>query len=134
MFYQTLAQTAVALFVLFAGAARARIVTAHFTFAGLRRQILGCGFIIALMAELLHLRQALGPLGSLLLGEHLLVQARAEHGHGRDLVLQLRLLILRLNDQARRQMRDAHCRVGRVDTLTTWAARTIVAPNAWAIA
>ena len=31
----------------------------------------------------------LGALGGLLLGEHLLVEAGAQHGHGRDLVLQL---------------------------------------------
>ena len=35
------------------------------------------------------LREALRALGGLLLGLHLLVQTGAQHGHGRDLVLQL---------------------------------------------
>ena len=69
--------------------------------------------------------QTLGALGSLLLGEHLLVEASAKDGHRRDLVLQLGLLILRLHDQAGRQVRDAHGGVGRVDALAARAAGAV---------
>ena len=55
------------------------------------------------------LAAAFSTFGSLLISEHLLIETRTKHAHSRDLVLQLRLLILRLHDQASRQVRDAHC-------------------------
>ena len=68
------------------------------------------------------LRETLGTFGSLLLGKHLLVEACAKNGHRRNLVLQLRLLVLRLHDKTSRQVRDAHSGVSRVDALSTRAA------------
>ena len=72
-----------------------------------------------------NLRQALSALGRLLLGKHLLVETRTQNSHCGNLVLQLRLLVLRLNHKAAGKVRDAHSGVGRVNALTTRAACAI---------
>src|SRR5690606_22399756 len=52
-------------------------------------------------------------------------QAGAQHAHGGLAVLQLRLLVLHRHDDAGRQVRDAHGRVGRVDRLPARARRAV---------
>ncbi len=72
-----------------------------------------------------HLRLARGRgLRFLALDLHL-TQPRLEHAQRGLLVLQLRLLVLAADDDTRRQVGDAHGRVGRVDTLPTRAGAAI---------
>jgi hypothetical protein len=52
-----------------------------------------------------------------------LLKARAQHAHRLLAVLYLRLLVLHRDDDARRHVRDAHGRVGRVDALAAGARR-----------
>src|SRR5438874_6952632 len=65
-----------------------------------------------------HLRPSLASTGGLLLGDHLVEQARAQHFERLDLVLQLALLVLALHHEIRGQVGDADGAVGRVDALT----------------
>src|SRR5881409_656808 len=73
-----------------------------------------------------HLGPALAGAGRFLLGDHLVEQARAQHLHRPDLVLELALLVLALDYDVRGQMGDAHCAVGGVDAL---AARPLGAEH-----
>src|SRR5439155_1415051 len=66
-------------------------------------------------------RRRLRGLLSLALG---LIQARTQNAHRLVAVLELRAFVLHRNEDARRQVRDAHGRVGRVDRLTARARRT----------
>src|SRR4051812_3925639 len=52
-----------------------------------------------------------------LLGDPRVEQSRAQHLHRLELVLELRLLVLLADDDAARDVRDAHRGVGRVDAL-----------------
>ena len=54
-----------------------------------------------------------------------LVDPRAQHAHRLLAVLELRALVLHRDDDARRQVRDAHRRVGRVDRLAARAGRAV---------
>src|SRR2546423_6422406 len=65
-----------------------------------------------------HLRSPLAGTGGLLLGDHLVEQAGAQHFERLDLVLQLALLVLALHHEIRGQVGDAYGAVGRVDALT----------------
>ena len=51
------------------------------------------------------------------------MQARLQHAHGGGAVLDLRLLVLHRHDDARREVREAHGGVGRVDRLATGTRR-----------
>ena len=51
-----------------------------------------------------------------------LEQPTAQHEHGLGAVLDLALLVLHGDDDACRQVRDSHGRIGGVDALTTWSA------------
>src|SRR6266702_4628565 len=73
-----------------------------------------------------HLGPALAGAGRFLLGDHLVEQARAQHLHRPDLVLELALLVLALDHEVRGQVGDAHRAVGRVDAL---AARPLRAEH-----
>src|SRR6266702_2816358 len=73
-----------------------------------------------------HLGPALAGAGRFLLCDHLVEQARAQHLHRPDLVLELALLVLALDHEVRGQVGDAHGAVGRVDAL---AARTLRAEH-----
>jgi len=53
------------------------------------------------------------------------IQARPENFHGLRFVFVLRAFVLALHDEARRQMRQAHGRVGFIDMLPARAARAI---------
>src|SRR6266481_125913 len=53
------------------------------------------------------------------------VKLRAQHAHRLLFVLMLRPLILAIGHQARRDVRDPHRRIGRIDMLPTLAARTV---------
>src|SRR5690606_5917908 len=77
-------------------------------FAALARADLGAALLRALRVDALLLE---------------VEQARAQDGQRLGLVLELRLLVLTLHDEARRQMRDAHGRVRRVDALAARPAR-----------
>src|SRR5215207_6813735 len=61
----------------------------------------------------------------LLLGQLGLVEPRAQHLHRALAVLQLRLLVLHRDDDARRLVRDPHRRVGRVDRLAAGPGRPV---------
>ena len=71
------------------------------------------------------LRAAVGGQLGLLLGQRLLVQARAQHAHRLLAVLQLALLVLHRDDDAAGLVGDAHRRVGRVDRLAAGARRAV---------
>src|SRR5438093_3154870 len=73
-----------------------------------------------------HLGPALAGAGRFLLGDHLVEQARAQHLHRLDLVLELALLVLALDHEVGGQVGDAHGAVGRVDAL---AARPLRAEH-----
>src|SRR5258706_333892 len=59
------------------------------------------------------------------LAQFQLVQARFQHRHGLRAVAVLRAIILALYHDARRQMRDAHRRIGLVDVLAARARRAV---------
>ncbi len=84
------------------------------------RRVVGADLLGAVARA--DLRQALGAFSGLLFGQHLLVQACTKNGHSSDLVLQLAFLVLRLNHQTRRKVRDAHGGVGGVNALAARAA------------
>ena len=67
--------------------------------------------------ELLLLGLALAQLG--------LVQARLQHRHRLGAVAVLRAVVLALDDDSRRDVRDAHRRVGLVDVLAAGARRPV---------
>ena len=58
-------------------------------------------------------------------GARAVVEARAQDRHRFGLVLMLALLVLAGDDDAGRQMGDAHCGIGRVDMLSARALRTV---------
>jgi hypothetical protein len=78
------------------------------------------GANLAAKADLALLAVVLLHLGALLV-QLQFVEAGLEHAHGRGAVLDLRALVLAGDDEAARDVGDAHGRVGRVDAL---AART----------
>ncbi len=67
------------------------------------------------------LRLAIGRLGLLLLGEHLVIETRLQNLHRLGLVLVLRLLVLAGDDQPGRHMGHADGRLGLVDMLPAGA-------------
>src|SRR5882724_359915 len=69
-----------------------------------------------------HRAALAGPLG-LLLGDHPVEQPGAQHLQRLDLVLELRLLVLLLDDQPGGKVGHAHRAVGGIDALATGAAR-----------
>ena len=75
-----------------------------------------------------NLAATLGAKGLLLFLEHLVIETCAQDLQRRLAVLDLRLLILRLHDEPRGKMRDAHGGVGRVDALANTAT---VAVEVW---
>src|SRR5690349_19674652 len=70
-----------------------------------------------------HLRPPLARAGGLLLRDHLVEQAGAQHLECLDLVLELAFLILALDDEIGGEVGDAHGAIGRVDALTTRSLR-----------
>jgi hypothetical protein len=85
------------------------------------REVVGADLLGAVArADLRAARVALGRRALLLLD---VVELRAQELHGHGLVLVLRLLLLAVHDEPRRDVVDAHGRVGRVDGLAARAAR-----------
>src|SRR4051794_2154128 len=72
-----------------------------------------------------HLRGAGGGLLGPALGLRALVEPRAQHAHRLLAILELRLLVLHGDDDARRLVRDPHRRVRRVHRLPAGAGRAV---------
>ena len=87
------------------------------------RTIVGADLLGAITMP--DLTATLGTKGLLLFLKHLVIETCTQDLQRRLTILDLGLLVLRLHDEPRGKMRDAHGGVGRVDALATGAAGAI---------